>query len=456
MKIYFILNKDPEKSKYYTCPHCKYSTNKTSNFKYHLKAKHSEEFSLFLKSEINFNSESNNIDHNNSNQNNLSTTERNDKTRKKDILNDEAFGEPYKNRDKFFLLKNVFDNLNHLNKYDDDIGNFCIHTSKIINRGTFSTAYMGVDKRTGFKVIILKTDLKYRYNIDKEKYILNRMQGLGNFPPFYGDWYDKDFSYFIEGHMGFDVKKLFKLCDKSLDLFSVISIGIDLVENIEILHSNGFLHRDLKLDNISFGPLCIENIRFKNKVGILDFGNSKLLRKKDGKINFNKVNISCRGNKMFASTNALKNKDILPGDDLESIFYILIYLLNGSLPWEIGKNVEINNKSEVIIKIRESFPTCVLCQKFPLSFQKLFDEIKDGHKANNPEYQKIIKIFEAIKKDCKVNKLKEKLKYKWNEVFIDALRDDKNKINSSKKKQVNALFEQYGLKLNNYVDYIID
>ena len=63
-----------------------------------------------------------------------------------------------------------------------------------------------------------------------------------------------------------------------------MNIGIDLIQNIEILHSNGFLNRNLKPDNISFGPLCIENTRYKNKVGILDFGNSKFLRKKNGDI----------------------------------------------------------------------------------------------------------------------------------------------------------------------------
>ena len=109
---------------------------------------------------------------------------------------------------------------------------------------------------------------------------MHKIQGAPNFPPLYGDYYDEEFAYFIEGHMGFDLKKLFRISDKKLDLFSVMNIGIDLIQNIEILHSNGFLHRNLKPDNISFGQLCIENSRYKNKVGILDFGNSKFLRKK--------------------------------------------------------------------------------------------------------------------------------------------------------------------------------
>lgn len=109
-------------------------------------------------------------------------------------------------------------------------------------------------------MIILKTDLKYIHNIDEEKYILHKIQGSWNFPPLYGDFYDENFSYFIEGHMSFDIKKLYLLCDKKLYLFSIMNIGIDLIQNIEILYLNGFLHRDLKSDNISFCLLCIYSL----------------------------------------------------------------------------------------------------------------------------------------------------------------------------------------------------
>ena len=159
---------------------------------------------------------------------------------------------------------------------------------------------------------------------------------------------------------------------------------------------------------------------------------------------------------MFASTNALKNNDILPIDDVESIFYILIYLLNGSLPWEMGKNVKVNSKSEIIINIRHSLPTSILCQKFPLEFQEIFDEIKNGNKIISPDYQKIIKTFESIKNYCQVNKNQEKLKFKWNELFVETLKIDSKKLNDSKKKEINDLFYQYGLKLKNYIDYLID
>ena len=65
--------------------------------------------------------------------------------------------------------------------------------------------------------------------------------------------------------MSFNLNDLFKLCERQFDLMTIINIGIDLIKTIEILHEKGFIHRDLKTDNLVFGCLCLENIKFKNK-----------------------------------------------------------------------------------------------------------------------------------------------------------------------------------------------
>jgi hypothetical protein len=54
----------------------------------------------------------------------------------------------------------------------------------------------------------------------------------------------------------------------------------------------------------------------------LDFGNSKILDKKRGTLNYSLGLVKCYGNTACSSTNALKKKDTLPNDDLESLFYI--------------------------------------------------------------------------------------------------------------------------------------
>ena len=76
----------------------------------------------------------------------------------------------------------------------------------------------------------------------------------------------------------------------------------------------------------------MQNINYNSGIGILDFGNSKLFRKKNGDINYKNGFVKCCGNKAFSSTNALLDKDTMPFDDIKSMFYILIYFINGELP----------------------------------------------------------------------------------------------------------------------------
>lgn len=161
---------------------------------------------------------------------------------------------------------------------------------------------------------------------------------------------------------------------KEVRPFIVVNIGIDLIINLQILHNNGYVHRDIKPDNLAFGPLCLENLKYKNRISILDFGKTKIFHKKNGALNFSNGKKGCFGNKSFSSNNALLEKDVLPFDDIESIFYLMIYFLNGSLPWERSKLSEENYNKKNIIEIRKNISPEELCKNFPKKFINLFKE----------------------------------------------------------------------------------
>ena len=87
--------------------------------------------------------------------------------------------------------------------------------------------------------------------IQIKKIYTTKNHGLGNFQPLYEILYDDDYCYFFEDLVGFDLKSLLKLCGKKLDLLSVVIIGIYLIINLQILHNNGYVHRDIKPDNLT-------------------------------------------------------------------------------------------------------------------------------------------------------------------------------------------------------------
>ena len=74
-----------------------------------------------------------------------------------------------------------------------------IHSNKKINSGSFSTCFIGEDKNTVVKVIILRTDNHNLKDIQTEEYILQKLHGSANFPLLYNISYDENYAYFVEG-----------------------------------------------------------------------------------------------------------------------------------------------------------------------------------------------------------------------------------------------------------------
>ena len=129
-------------NKYYNFSHYDYSTDKTSNYSLHLKAKLPLKFYKFIISSIT--PRGKNFAHKNKELNNICYSV--NKITKYHGLKDEGLinnNDELGIKEPYFCLKYIFDYSNHLTKYDDDICNYYWHKTKIINKGTFSKAFLG-------------------------------------------------------------------------------------------------------------------------------------------------------------------------------------------------------------------------------------------------------------------------------------------------------------------------
>ena len=90
------------------------------------------------------------------------------------------------------------------------------------------------------------------------------------------------------------------------------------------MHKIGYLHRDVKPDNLAIGQAE------KNKIIYLfDFGlalpiGSGIPKEEKGKVVGTLGFMSCRGH---------EGKPQGPADDIECMLYTLLYLAEGTLPW---------------------------------------------------------------------------------------------------------------------------
>ena len=102
-----------------------------------------------------------------------------------------------------------------------------------------------------------------------------------------------------------------------------------MVQRLEYLHNNHFIHRDMKPDNFLVGVGKKEYMLY-----IIDFGLAKRYRDpKTGEHIPYRDNKSLTGTARYASVNTHLGIEQSRRDDLESICYILIYFLKGTLPW---------------------------------------------------------------------------------------------------------------------------
>lgn len=109
---------------------------------------------------------------------------------------------------------------------------------------------------------------------------------------------------------------------------TALRIAIQLLDRIERLHSIHYVHNDLKLENVVIG------MDDPSKLFLIDFGLSSKFVDENGKHNEKTYLRHFSGNFLFASLNSCRGFNKSRRDDVESIFYILIYMLNEqNLPW---------------------------------------------------------------------------------------------------------------------------
>lgn len=95
------------------------------------------------------------------------------------------------------------------------------------------------------------------------------------------------------------------------------------------LHKIGFLHRDIKPSNIVFG---ITNAS-KHRLILIDYGLVRKFRKEDGTLRPRRLYVGFRGTLRYASLRIHDRQESGQADDLISLFYTFLELIQGFLPW---------------------------------------------------------------------------------------------------------------------------
>ncbi|CAI4224350.1 unnamed protein product [Auanema sp. JU1783] len=204
-------------------------------------------------------------------------------------------------------------------------------------------------------------------------------------------------SFMIMTLLGPDLHKLRHSMEcKRFSLPTVLNIAEQTLEAIQELHALGIISRDIKPGN--FAPGHPEN-RQEQTIFIYDFGLSKKYVDKHDMLIAPRSDIGWRGTDRYGSLVAHLRQDLSRRDDLESWFYMLVEITQGSLPWRGFINREEVQKSKQAFRNRNR-------QKYLSHCPQQFDEILkliDGYSFSSiPDYHRIFNILKEIKREAKI------------------------------------------------------
>jgi len=92
-------------------------------------------------------------------------------------------------------------------------------------------------------------------------------------------YYGKNDNYniMVMDLLGPSLEDLFQKCGKKFDLYTVVSVGIQIISRLEYIHSKKFIHRDIKPENFLIGTH-----QYCATIFVIDFGLSKKYISKNG------------------------------------------------------------------------------------------------------------------------------------------------------------------------------
>jgi len=270
---------------------------------------------------------------------------------------------------------------------------------KLIRRlgsGAFGEIFQAVNPKTNQEVAIKFENANTKhpqlfFEAKLYQYLLRDSTSDRGIPRIYYCATEGEHNILVMDLLGPSLEDLFNVCNRKLSLKTVLMLANQMLSRIEFVHSKYILHRDIKPDNFVVGQGM-----HKQRVYMIDFGLAKKYVSRDGRHIPYREGKSLTGTARYASINTHLGIEQARRDDLESLGFVLMYFLRGSLPWQ---NMKASNKKEKYEKIMEKklgTPIEILCKGFPNEFVTYLSYCRNLKFEEKPDYLYLKNLFKDL------------------------------------------------------------
>ena len=207
-------------------------------------------------------------------------------------------------------------------------------------------------------------------------------------------WFGRegDFNVLVMDMLGASLEDLFVLCGRKFSKKTVLMIVDQMLNRIEFVHSKNFIHRDIKPENFTVGYGKKASVIY-----VIDFGLAKKYRdsRTHQHIPYSERK-SLTGTARYASINAQLGLEQSRRDDLESLGFVFMYFLRGSLPWQgLRANTKLS-KYDKICEKKMTTPIDVLCKGAPVEFANFLSYCRSLRFDDKPDYAFVRRMFREL------------------------------------------------------------
>lgn len=278
------------------------------------------------------------------------------------------------------------------------------------------TSGAGRDVVSGGEVAIKLEHCSTDYpRLELEVQIYESLSGQAGIPQVFWHGSNCEYEAMVFELLGPNLEDVFRFCDNKFSLKTTLMLMDQLLYRIESLHAVGYLHCDIKPENFLLGTGKRGNVVFMTDLGLAACWSSEWYAQSTSQKPPNPPRLSLVGTRRYASINghlAVSRSDSVwflvfagspsscigssPRDDLESLGYMALYFLRGSLPWQGIQASSREEKDRLVLERKRKTAVADLCDGLPAEFANYMNYVRALGNGNRPNYKYLRTQFNRL------------------------------------------------------------